>query len=195
MILQEKQPNETTKAYSAYLVHRDGGTGRSLTASYQKYMNTIAPNERGTAGNSGLKPSSQYNKWVVDFDWQTRLDEWDGEAAQRLQNSLLEADRDEYLSKVEGLRTDVEAASIQLMKISTTSISVGNSRLLAIYRSLPTEGGFVPMGKDALEEYSTIVRSTLDAARILTIASDKLAQALGLARLVEGLNAEHRGYK
>jgi hypothetical protein len=191
MKLQEKQPNETTKAYSAYLIHRDGGTSRSLTASYQKYMNTIAPNERETAGNSGLKPSAQYNKWVVDFDWESRLNEWDGEAAQRLQNSLLEADRDLYISKVDGLRSDVEAASIQLMKISTTSISVGNSRLLAIYRSLPTEGGFVPMSKDALDEYSTIVRSTLDAVRILTIASDKLAEALGLARLVEGLTANN----
>jgi hypothetical protein len=191
MTLQNRLPSETTKAYSAYLIHRDSGTSRSLTASYQKYMNTIAKNERGTAGNSGLKPSAQYNKWVVDFDWESRLKEWDGEAAQRLQDSLLEADRDLYLSRVDGLRREVEEASIDLMNISRTSIAVGNSRLLAIYQSLPTEGEYTPMGRDMLDEYSAIVSRSVDSARILTLASDKLAEALGLARLVEGLTANN----
>jgi hypothetical protein len=190
MSSQDRLKNEPQRAYNAFVLYRSlPALGRTLTASYRLYLDESG---RRTSANVGTpKPSPMYQKWVKDFRWEERAAEWDSQAAQRLQDSLLEADRDLYLSRVDNLRSEVEAASIELMKISKTSIAVNRNRLISIYHSLPTEGVFVPMGKDALDEYSSIVRSTLDAARILTIASDKLAEALGLARLVEGLTANN----
>jgi hypothetical protein len=189
MSLQEPLEGENSKQHSAYLMYKNLGVGRTLTASYNLYLNESG---RRTSGKVVVsKPSPTYQTWVKDFRWDERAAEWDAETAQRLRDSLLESDRDAYLAKVEQLRSNVEDASIVLMAIAKTSTSISYSRLLAIRHSLPTEGEYTPMPKDILDEYSSIVRSTLDSAKILCIASDKLSEALGLARLVEGLNAEN----
>jgi hypothetical protein len=189
MSLQEPLDGENSKQHSAYLLYQNLGVGRSLTAAYNLYLDESG---RRTSGKVVVsKPSPTYQAWVKDFRWEERAADWDAETSQRLRDSLLETDGAAYLAKVEQLRSEVEDASIVLMAISKTSICIGHSRLLAIRHSLPTDGEYTPMPKDILDEYSAIVRSTLDSAKILCIASDKLSEALGLARLVEGLNVEN----
>lgn len=69
--LWEQLPNESDKAYNAFLVYRDIGRTRSLPAAYRKH-----------SGKDAKQANGQWNLWSDRFNWRERARAWDIEQDQ-----------------------------------------------------------------------------------------------------------------
>lgn len=79
--MSDGNSKESPKAYQAYLDYRDMGVGRSLAKLNQHY---------------GNKPSyvRQLQRWSADFDWQSRIKQFEQEQAEE-RVAKLQAELDE----------------------------------------------------------------------------------------------------
>jgi hypothetical protein len=176
---QRTADGESSKAYTAYLIHRDYGVGRTMVRSYGEYLSTVG---KGMikAIDGCVNPSATFINWAKRWQWNARLEEWDNSLRNRQQSALLAADGDAYIAKVESLRLDIESMSLGLFGIVRKSAAIINTRLESIQAKHTDNESFKPMPKDVLEEFSSLVRSAKDIAGILLIASEKLSESLGL---------------
>ena len=185
--LQAQMEGESDRAYLAYTTYRDMGAARTVYASYALYVKQIAPDGRKKSQKIA-NPSKTFRAWTVDFSWDDRVKDWDSGHAKRLQGKLLAADQEKYINSVEKLRSEVEAVSKELMQTARISNSIALRQLSGIASKIGKQRSFEPMPKDLLREHSEHTSTAGNAAKILVIASDKLSEALGLERIIEGLN-------
>ena len=185
--LQAQMEGESDRAYLSYQTYRNMGATRSVTASYAEYLKEI-----GKFGSDESRKveraSNTYRQWAVDFCWDDRVKDWDNGHAKRIQAKLLAADQEKYINSVEKLRSEVEAVSKELMQTARISNSIALRQLSGIASKIGKQRSFEPMPKDLLREHSEHTSTAGNAAKILVIASDKLSEALGLERIIEGLN-------
>ncbi len=102
------------------------------------------------------------------------------------QDESLKIDQTAYLQKVEDLRLEVEQTAFELLNVAQL-VSIPKTRLEQIAMIVESGDKSAPMPKPLLDEYSTLVRLSLDSAKILVIATDCLSTALGLEKLVKSL--------
>ena len=190
--LQAQIDGESDRAYLAYTTYRDMGASRTIYASYALYVDQIAPDNRKKS-QKVANPSKTYRGWVTDYAWDDRVKDWDAGHAKRLQAKLLEADQDKYINSVENLRSEVESAAKELMQGARLNNAIAVSRLQRIATNLEVgvakpKKEFEPMSRTLTAEYSAHSAAIRSAAATLTIASEKLSEALGLEKVITELN-------
>ena len=67
----ERRPGESARAYAAFCVYRDLGTGRSLNLAYAEWRRSL-----GFAGDAG-KAAGYWAQWSSGFDWVARAEAYD----------------------------------------------------------------------------------------------------------------------
>lgn len=80
MSIYERQPGETTKAYSAFCIYRDMGANRSLESTAQTLSKSVQP----------------IKTWSVKWEWVKRAEAWDIEQDFLRQKEAIVANRKQY---------------------------------------------------------------------------------------------------
>lgn len=162
----EQHPNESPKAWRAYLCYQDLGPLRSIALAYAKYRNS----ELETA-----KPSASFIKWKQEFDWDTRVKIWDASEEDRARERLRSLDDEAYRAELEKFReSQLEAGK------------KGVAIVLELKKTLT----------DWTETHPTIatLQDALTVARIITTlempSSEQWAKALYIDRLLEQMEEE-----
>jgi hypothetical protein len=184
---EQRQEGESDRAWLAFEIYRDMGAGRTIDGAYLIYRSKVNPDSPKLSETVRIA-SPSFKEWSRKFNWLDRVKDWDGGHAKRLQEKLLAADQEKYINSVEKLRSEVEAVSKELMQTARISNSIALRQLSGIASKIGKQRSFEPMPKDLLREHSEHTSTAGNAAKILVIAIDKLSEALGLERIIEGLN-------
>ncbi len=88
-------PNESSKAYRAYLCYEKLGRTRSIALAYAKYRNQ---------SESSAKPSSAFIGWKSEFNWEERVMAYDLEEEARERDRQRAIDDDAYQVELEEFR-------------------------------------------------------------------------------------------
>jgi hypothetical protein len=185
--LQAQMEGESDRAYLSYQTYRDMGVSRSMPAAYTAYLKEI--DKFGLDQSRKVSAVSKtFRQWAVDFSWDDRVRDWDNGHAKRIQEKLLAADQEKYINSVEKLRSEVETVSKELMETARISNAIALRQISGIASKIGKQKAFESMPKELLREHSEHTATAINAAKILVIASDKLSEALGLERIIEGLN-------
>jgi hypothetical protein len=195
MSLQEPLEGENSKQHAAYLLFRNLGVGRTQTAAYKLYVDEIATYNRKAAGKVGKgKASPTYQNWSKEFQWDERAAEWDSMSQERLQASLLEKDRLDYLSKVQELRDNVETFTADILLGSRSLALAAKIRSEDILKAtieekarLPHGEYLPPMSRDTAAEYKTLSGVFRESIVVLAQGSDLHSASLGLETVVKQL--------
>ena len=190
--LQAQMEGESSIAHHSYQTYRDMGVSRTLTAAYAQYLKEIGKFGLDES-RKVLAVSKSFRQWSIVFSWDDRAKDWDAGHAKRLQAKLLEADQDKYINSVENLRSEVESAAKELMQGARLNNAIAVSRLQRIATNLEVgvakpKKEFEPMSRTLTAEYSAHSAAIRSAAATLTIASEKLSEALGLEKVITELN-------
>ncbi len=189
MSLQDPYELEPPKAYQAYLLHRNQGLGRTLTSSYNLYLDeTNSNNSRGSGRVGTSKPSPNYQKWVKEYNWDERVADWDNTHQQRIQAALIEADVKGYQDKIQQLVCDVEAFATEILSGSMSLAKAAKIRADNILRSTIAEGEYLtPMERDTASEYKTLSGVFQSAIGVLHQATELKSTSLGLETTIKQL--------
>jgi hypothetical protein len=93
----ERRPGESARAYAAFCVYRDLGTGRSLNLAYGEWRRS-----QGCAGDAA-KAAGYWAEWSSGFAWVARAEAYDGHL-----EALKRAARESALRRLEERRLDFE---------------------------------------------------------------------------------------
>lgn len=97
MEIWERRPGESARAYAAFCVYRDLGTGRSLNLAYGEWRRS-----QGCAGDAA-KAAGYWAEWSSRFDWVARAEAYDGHL-----ETLKRTAREDALRRLEERRLEFE---------------------------------------------------------------------------------------
>ena len=91
----EQHPNESAKAYSAYLCYRDLGLQRTIAGAYAIYRKSTT---------KLVRPSASFLAWRAEFDWDKRVKVWDEAAESAARDRQRAIDDENYQAELEQFR-------------------------------------------------------------------------------------------
>jgi hypothetical protein len=181
--LQAQKENETDRQHYAYKCYRDLGEGRTILAAYRIYLKSSTRKNINNSQKIPASASPDFKRLAVDFDWEKRAKDWDLQKAERIQSSLLEADRQSYTNRIESSRSQLERTSTMGMKAAETALALAFVQLQDIAKE--SDKGI--LSKEKIEQLLLITRISKDAIGILSSAKTELYDALGLVKTIEDL--------
>ena len=88
----EKHPDESAKAWSAYLCYQNLGPQRTIALAYAVYRKCTA---------NLARPSASFIAWKAEFNWDERVEIWDKLEEAAAQDRQRTIDDDNYQSELE----------------------------------------------------------------------------------------------
>jgi hypothetical protein len=133
-----RQDGETTKAYTAFTIYRDMGSGRSLDRVEEKVYGTQIGHKRGTDLTS-LK------RWSREWNWVDRCRDYDldrlGGALrvreQDLRMARCELEKAQYLEDLENYHVQQKAIGMTALRFAIDSIESISLAIEPIRQKLP----------------------------------------------------------
>ena len=157
----EQHPDESAKAFHAYLCYQNLGRQRTIALAYAVYRKCTA---------NLARPSASFIAWKAEFNWDERVEVWDRleqAAAQERQRAI---DDEAYQEELEQFRRIQLNAGKQ-----GTAIALNlKARILAWVETHPT-----------ITNWTDAVAVSLILSRLEIVAAEQWAKALHIDRLLE----------
>jgi hypothetical protein len=179
--LQAQQEGEGSKAYRAYLAYRDLGDRRTPARAYQFYLERTGGGRPNSEREGPPQVSSSFKRWVIDFNWEARIRDWDSRLLVKIQEQQIGLDRQGYLDQLEKTRAQLDRTARLCLDVAELQLSIGRtegSRFARIAAIRPLEKEEVLQ----LGEIARICKVSIDS---LAAARVELFCAMGVEDLQE----------
>jgi hypothetical protein len=181
--LQAQREGESDRQHFAYKCYKDLGEGRTILAAYRIYLKSSTRKNISNSQKIPASASPDFKRWASMFDWEGRVKDWDSQKAERIQASLLEADRDSYIQRIEDSRALLEETAMMGMNAAKTGLEIAIAQLEELLKE--SEDGI--LSKERIDRFLAVSRAAGVAIDTLGNSKTQLYDALGLVKTIEDL--------
>jgi hypothetical protein len=125
----DRQDKETIKAYAAFCIYRDLGTGRTQ----EKVCHVLYPPE---AHQKATRNISQLIVWSRQWKWVDRCKDYDRDREQEVRVMLREVEKDRYIQDLEDYHNEQKLLGVAALKLNRESIESIALLLQPVHRAI-----------------------------------------------------------
>jgi hypothetical protein len=179
-----KRSDESDRAYAAFQLYLGiPPETRTVFEAFRLYAKGFGDSK----GQIGRSPSGSFQRWVDKYNWVARGRAWDDHQRSRLQETLLERGRDDYVLKVENSRSLVEnIATGTLQKCQRVDALIGKSIEELEAKPMEVDRKYLAL----ILDISRALKSNIEASETARVA---MYDALGLIETVTQLRDVNDG--
>lgn len=175
----DRQPEETDIMFDGFVIYRNLGPLRSLTAAYQIYCDR-SQKSRAKSKKVPNQPGGHFRRWSSDNNWPDRARDWDKDEEERLRKVLVEHDEKNYIKEIGEFR-----------KLQVESGKLGVQIALKIKSDVAVYLGMAQKNKQTHPIAN--LREAEQMARILNMVEGKSSDQWSRGLLLNELIAELEG--
>lgn len=176
----DRQPKETTKAYTAFCAYRNMGSDRSLDRVCEKIYSA-------EGGQDPCRNIRQVKVWSSANNWINRCKDYDQDLEMEQRTIKSVVDRDAYIKDLENYQLQQKAIGTAALNFTARSLQAIDYALRPIYETIKSKG---KLTRDQIETLFSSQLAGKNAIAIATAGRELAAKGLVVEEMMEHIENE-----